>query len=944
MQIHAPPDSPSAAGTAGSPSDEWMLSFERFELWPARKLLLDGGTPLVIGSRALELLALLAERAGEVVTKAELIQRAWPDTVVEEINLRVQLAGLRKTLGDGKDGARFLLTHPGRGYCLATPVRRVAARPPAAAHWPAPVRTNLPRRLTRVIGREEAVATLAAQLPSRRMITLVGPGGIGKTTLALAVSDRLLPRMRDGVVFVDLAPLAGATGVLGAVAAALGLAVGEIRVLEQVLDAVRHRQLLLVLDNCEHVVGAAAALTEALLQVEGELQILATSREPLRARGEWLNRVPPLGIPASGIPAGAGVSASQALAWSAVELFVERAVTNDQAFKLHDNDASAVLSLCQRLDGLPLAIELAAARVDTLGVRGLAARLDDRLHLFTNGLRTAVPRHRTLRALLDWSHELLPASAQAVLRRLAIFRGSFPLEAAVAVAGNASLGSHAVADGVVTLAEHSMLALDSDGDTVRYRLLEVTRAYALQELAAGGEHDEVARRHAAYLLQVYERVGNEPPPADRGAWLAEQLRRTDDLRAALDWAFGPSGDAELGVALTTAVAPLAFELAALHDFRARLEHALDVLDRLPGNRDAQASRLNTALGSLYNHILGPSPQMHAAYRRAFERASSRLDAKTMTPPLVGLWAQAYAGGDYPQARSLGLQLEDLADRSQDAIARVIGQRMQAQASHMLGDHMAARRLATAVLQYPQGRFPLVYGPSQTSVQITMRIVLARTDWLEGKADDAVRVADEAVRIAEDEHVFGECLALAFAACPIALWCGLTTRARALTDRLRALTRRYPSPYWQAWADGFDLALGAAAVIPPAFDPMRFETFMTFGATSVDGRTVERVESKQVAWCAPEVMRVQALAALRSADALRATKLLQGSLALAGGQGALSWELRSATTLAELLWRQGRAAEALAMLGAVISRFTQGRDTADVKVATDLLKRLQQAAD
>src|SRR6516162_1642160 len=411
-------------------ASERAISFGPFRLVPTQRLLLEDDNPVRLGSRALDILTALVERPGELVGKDELMARVWRGTFVEEGNLKFQVGALRRALGDGRGGRRYIATSAGQGYRFVAPVS--VAQAPAAAPLPAaPTRQNhnLPQQLTRLIGRADAVSRIVARLQRHRLLSIVGPGGIGKTSVALAVAEASVNTYEHGVWFVDLAPLADARLVPSAVAQVLGFEIRSDDPVPGLVGAIRDRRLLLVLDNCEHVIEAAATLAVAILRGATDVHILATSREPLRVEGEHVQRLPPL----SSGPPSTPLDAAEALAFPGVELFVERAAECLGEFELTDENAPIVAEICLKLDGIPLAIELAAARVGTFGVRGLATHLDDRFRLLTSGRRSGPPRHRTLRAALDWSYDVLSEPERAALRRLGICVGGFTLDAACAV-------------------------------------------------------------------------------------------------------------------------------------------------------------------------------------------------------------------------------------------------------------------------------------------------------------------------------------------------------------------------------------------------------------------------------------------------------------------------------------------------------------------------------
>lgn len=553
---------------------EPAYGFGRFRALPRSRMLVADGAPVELGNRAFDVLMALIEARGALVTKDELLNRVWPGTIAEESNLHVQISALRKALGDDRS---IILTVSGRGYRFTVPVSFAAgtAEAPAIADGEQPLpATNLPAMVTELVGRDGALDELLELTRAHRLVTVVGAGGIGKTRLALEAARRLLPDFGDGAWLAELAPLASPSSVPATIAAAVGLELGEEPTpLRRVAAALRGKRLLLILDNCEHVIDAVAAAVEPLLHGSSTLHLLATSQQPLGVEGECTYRLAPLEVPAA--LAGTG---DEAVEPGAVRLFVARARAADPHFQLNRQTGPAVAAICRHLDGMPLAIELAAARVAALGVEELARRLDDRFRLLAGGRRTALPRHQTLRAALDWSYGLLSAPEQVVLRRLAIFAGGFALDGAGAVAATGTISPDEVTEHVLDLVGRSLVAVDTAGPVPRYRLLETTRLYALEKLANSGEFDAVAASHALYARNVAEQAEAMAKTLPGRQWLTVYGPEIDNLRQAIDWALGPAGDRLLGLELT-AVAGMMWSLTSLTgEGRVRVERALAAVD------------------------------------------------------------------------------------------------------------------------------------------------------------------------------------------------------------------------------------------------------------------------------------------------------------------------------------------------------------------------------
>ncbi|MEP5515504.1 MAG: winged helix-turn-helix domain-containing protein, partial [Bauldia litoralis] len=545
-----------------------IIHFDEFSLVPHRGVLLRSGVVVPLGSRAFAILRLLVERQGDLVGKDELLAAAWPDTFVEEGNLRVQIAAIRKALGDSSDAAELLANVPGRGYRFVAPVSfadHLEDLPPdAAAAYPLPLPSDS------VLGRSELIDAIADQLLQRRLVTIVGPGGIGKTTIALAVARKVLQTYGGAVAFVDFGPVVDPILVAFRLALALNAPVNEADPIPSLLAFLKDKRMLVVFDTCEHVVEATASLAEAICAGTTGIDILATSREPLRAEGETIRRLPPLAYPDES----SALTATEALDYPAVQLFVLRAAGVLDDFRLTDADVPVVVDICRRLDGIALAIELAARRIDAFGLDGLATVLDNRFSVLTAGRRTALPRHQTLLATLDWSYGLLSPPEQAVFRRLSVFVGIFSLETATGVLVGDDMTAPEVIGHLGDLVAKSLVAPDLSGRLTVYRLLDTTRAFAVGKTVEQGEQAAYARRHAEYYRDRFARAEAEWETISAADWLETYAPCIDNVRLALDWAFSPGGDPAVGVALTISAVPLWFQLSLIDESRRALERAL----------------------------------------------------------------------------------------------------------------------------------------------------------------------------------------------------------------------------------------------------------------------------------------------------------------------------------------------------------------------------------
>ena len=672
-----------------------VYAFGGWEIDFARRELRSRGEPVQLGGRAFEIIAELVKAAGQLVTKDDLMERIWPGAIVEDNALQVHIAAIRKALGPDR---ALLKTAFGRGYRLLgswtiqqqAPVRSTPANDPK--RMPAKrTATNLPVATSELIGRGSAIDRLQELLSAYRLVTLVGPGGIGKSALAVELARSVVPSFHGDVYLVELAALTDPLLVPLQVARGLGIRLhGNDTSPESVAHAVGDRKLLIILDNCEHLVDASARLAEAIVSRCPESVILATSREVLRVSGEYVYRVPPLDVP----PADDAKS-SDALKHAAVQLFVARAKAVGADLAADEANLEPITTICRRLDGIPLALELAAARAALLGAQQVAALLDDRFAVLTGGRRTALPRHQTLRMTLDWSFNLLPEAEAGVLKRLALFAGQFPMDAAIAIAGD--IEPALVTDHVANLAAKSLVAAELRQQKPYYRLLDTTRAYALEKLRAGGEFGETARRLARYCLATLERSEADSSSMLQPDWLAAYAHLIDNVRVSLDWAFGPEGDPDLGIALTTAALPLWAQLSLLTECRERAESALGRLTDASEPAQRQRMKLSAALGWSLMYGVGRAREAGRTWVTTLELADQLDDRDHRLRALWGLCIDQFNNGDFLKALEFAHRFADETRKSTDAVDPMMADRLLATTLHYLGDQTSARRHIDRVL-------------------------------------------------------------------------------------------------------------------------------------------------------------------------------------------------------------------------------------------------------
>jgi predicted ATPase/DNA-binding winged helix-turn-helix (wHTH) protein len=708
-------------------SSQPVVRFANVEWRPGQRLLLVGGVPVKAGSRALDLLKALVERRDRIVRKDELLDLVWPGTVVEEANLHVQVSALRKLLG-----ATAIATIPGRGYRFVALVEGDAERAPPGPASESGRRHpgNLPAARSDLIGRSDELAALVALLRTCSCVTVAGPGGIGKSRLAMEVAASSANDYADGAWWIDLTSVDRPDQVPRQIAQALEVVLDAPHDGPRLARAIADRSMLLVLDNCEHVIAGASNVVEALAALAPRIKVLATSQHALAAPGEHLFRIEPLAVP--------GDDREISERYGAIALFVARARAVHARFALDAGNVAAVAQICRELDGLPLAIELAAARVRHLGVQGVRDRLADRFRLLTS-TADQPPRHRTLRTALVWSHAMLEDSERLVLRRLGVFTGGFTVELAQAVASesDAGLDEWRVLDTVGSLIDKSLVAIDAH-EPVRYRLLETIRAFAQEQLEAHGETNAVRSRHARAMARYYEEV-------DAGRWNDVGTLSGEDARcrqsvelgnaaAALDWAMH-TRDWACAVSLAGIASAAFFSAGRVHDVVPRMRALLPHVDAAS---PVARTVLLTRLGSM-----GPVTDMardvlHAIKLRAVDSARSVGQRRRLVIALMTLASGLVSRGELDAARALVVEMRQLARPHDPPVVAV------APLSIMSTIHLRRHEVREAVVLLQQQRAVLSGADGDVGGLAAAEINLCTALNAMERFDEAVEVSSQAL--------------------------------------------------------------------------------------------------------------------------------------------------------------------------------------------------------
>jgi predicted ATPase/DNA-binding winged helix-turn-helix (wHTH) protein len=930
------------------------IEFGSFRVYAKAGRLEKNGVPVKVARSAIDILIHLLNHAGEIRSTSQLAAAAWPDKADHSGNIRAHIVQLRRLIEDDAARPRTITNIPGRGYRFIMPASQTAATVPR----------DVPQTvgLTRIVGREDLIRATADKLLKRRFVTIVGIGGIGKTTIAHAVLALLRGSFSEASRFLDLGTVRDGTLLPTALASAFGLTVQSDDPISGLTSYLKNKRTLVVLDCCEHLVDELAPIVERLIREVPGLHILATSREPLRVRAENVSHIPPLAMPSPG----ENIGAAEAGRYPAVQLFVERAAASLGGFTLVDSDVPTISDICRKLDGLALAIELAAACVSVHGLKGLQRLIDNRFKLLMQGRRTANARHQTLRAMLDWSYDLLSPVEQAVLRRLAVFLGPWPLKAGLQVVSATGLSDAEAFQALGNLISKSLISVDKTAPVARYRLLDTTRSYARERLEDQGEARDATLRHAMFYSALLDRSADAFSDDDAGSRRTALLDTISNVRAALGWCFSDQGKPDLGLELVIGAGPVFLELSLLTECRLWAETALARLDPAAyGARQEMA--LQELLGLSLLFTIGNNRTVGDTLSRGYAIAEALEDRSRQLRLLGALHIYTLRTANFQGTMKVAEQSQVVARAMQDGGAARLADWFLGIAHHHFGDQRQAVHYGRSAIALDHAESRLEMARFGIDHRLRALSALARSFWLSGLPDQAVAAARTTI---EDATRYGHpvtmCVSLIWTM-PVFVWTGDLETADCMVTTLSKIAEEHSLHPFLAVGPGLEgdlliqrgqytaglqklsdcldgLNRGWHPLVASTFTNKFAEGLLLAGEFDEALITIDLAigQAKATAELVnlPEMLRIKGniLAGLRQEDEAKSHYV--ASIDLARSQFALSWELRTALDFAALKSRQGKAAEAVALVAPLHDRFTEGLTTTDLVRAKTLLDCLR----
>jgi predicted ATPase/DNA-binding winged helix-turn-helix (wHTH) protein len=937
------------------------FAFGPFRLIPSRQVLIKGQSPVKLGSRAFDILHLLLTRAGEAVSKDLLIEFAWPNVYVDQANLKVHISSLRRALEDSIPQPTYIATIPGHGYQFVAQVRMEQVGV-IDFQEEQPVVSSLPAAST-LIGRQRDLEGVTRALDFTRFVSLVGPGGVGKTSLAIAVAHAKRDKFPDGVHFVDFAATDDSALVPHLLAIALGVRGNSADVISTIVQQLKNKRILIVLDNCEHLLHAVATLAAQLVQANISSSLLATSREPLGISGENVQRVDPLPFPEL---MHTGNTREAALAYPAMELFRLRALETAE-YKLADEDIDAVARLCEALDGLPLAIEIAAAKLAHFSAAQLLDSVSRHFSDFRNNDGGAHSRHRTLSATLDWSYQLLSEQEATIFRLLSVFTSSFEWTDVTGLAQLVHYDPYQTTVALGALVSKSLLSVEIEGEQLRYRLLFSARDFAAERL----EDDPYARKahqqHALSVLSTLEKAETEWSWVDNIVWRTRYGEKVADLRKALDWCFGKDGDPSLGISLAVAAIRLWNEQSSTIDQLIQVDRALQHCASLP-DTSKRGALLATSRAWGLIHARRLLSEADDAWNTALSVAQLDGEVDQQIAVQCGRVIFFVYTGRSEQAITVLDDFIRIAKRADDQASLFDEARLRAfvriHLGYVLDVRMNLEQLAKELLRgVPSSRAASRYGLQR---EVSVQTVLALANWLTGRPHRARKALEELLlKAGEARQLIGQAHVLTLFAMPLALWNGdidaLERYSITLRDILHAENIALWEPVQRFYESVARQARGVNAVDEirsaikdlvrdnflfrtPMYLGVLAEILLGLGQNAESQETIESALAMQhqlhEEWCMPELLRIKANVLHALGDRAMADVWRRRALETAIRTGSILLELRVLNDLAELAIREGDFPRALDSLNSL----SQLHDKEEELVTEDLRRRARLLAE
>jgi len=874
--------------------------FGEFEVDIESRSLAKGAEAVKIGARAFDILACLVGNAGQVVTKDELIRTVWPTTNVDDVALRVHMVALRKAISEEGKGS-CIESIAGRGYQFVRDVSRIEKLSSETVEAET-FKSNLPVVLEKIIGRDEFIKEATELLATASLMTIVGPGGIGKTTVALELA-RDIEKSYDRSVFLDLAALSDGSQIGPLLASRLGLVVYTDDPIPGIIRTLSEMRTLLIFDNCEHLIDASAEIVERLLAVR-TVTVIATSRETLRVRSEHVRMLQGLTSPA------VDDAVDDPHSYSAVELFVRRFEAANGNLSLDVNDellhAAAIVT---RLDGIPLAIELAAARAASLGIRAVYDSLHDPINLLKRGKRTAPQRQQTLRATLEWSFSLLSPSERRLLEYLSVFAGSFHPASAAAIVCD-WISDFEFEDAIGGLSAKSLISVSRQDR--RLRLLEVTRAFAREELNRSGNEFLALRAHANWVSERLGAAACDWTSLGTPEWMARYGQLINDVRVALKWSFD-SGQHDRALKLASTSHVLWTQLGLMGEHLRVLQQAIGTMEASITLDPIAETRLRSSYAAALFHIksLVADEEAIRQFRKATLTAEATGDQVEIVRSHSGITAILTTHGRYSEAMDVAARLEDkFGPIGNNAVSRIGSINL-----HFLGQFDQSDMMCHRALDAGSGNVR----STQTSgagydQRLMAMLVMARNAWVRGDTETSLahlsEVVAEALNLGDP---ISTCLVLAVSSCAVYLGMEEFVAARHHLDILKEVASRHSLSRWMEWAHGYELLLPGSGATEVDFEKSfaestpgpRAEGTVVIGGTRVGSQVLDLALSGEPGWCKPELLRVKG-ELLKHRDAVQAKRLFEAAYQMAAEQGSKVWQLRAAISLLDVSSPEGRA--------------------------------------